>query len=88
MMPLLMKKTQIFLAICIKQEDFRQNMRIHETGNNIKQYICELCDHKWSRRYDYENHLKTKKHEKIRQTTEKKTPMAAINDETVRSEKM
>ena len=88
------EKTKIFLTICIKREVFRQNMRNRETENNIKQYICEFCDHKWSRRYDYVNHLKPKKHEKIRQKTEifrqqaeKKTPTTAINDETVRSEK-
>ena len=26
-------------------------------------YKCEICDHIWCRKYDYENHLKTRKHE-------------------------
>jgi hypothetical protein len=69
-------------------------MRKNETEKTTKLYYCEFCDHGWSRRYDYENHLKTKKHEKIRQKVEnfrqkveKKSPMAAKIDETLRSEK-
>jgi len=60
-------------------------MRLKKT---IKLYYCEFCDHGWSRRYDYENHLKTKKHENFRQKVEKKSPVAAKIDETLRSEKI
>ena len=35
------------------------------TKNNLI-YNCEYCDHSWNRKYDYEQHIKTKKHDKMR----------------------
>ena len=37
-------------------------MTSQKTSKNIKQFICENCDFKCSKRGDYNRHLKTKKH--------------------------
>ena len=58
-----------------------------ETMNNENKYNCKYCDHIWSRKYDFEQHLKTKKHEKNekksrekQEASRKKREMAANLD--------
>ena len=33
---------------------------------NENEFFCEICNHTWSRKYDYERHLKCAKHAKMR----------------------
>jgi len=35
----------------------------NDTEQTKKQFTCIYCEHSWSRKYDYDQHLKTKKHE-------------------------
>ena len=59
-----------FLVHFIIQEDFQAKMRTSDTIIEKRSFKCDICDHIWYRKYDYENHLKTKKHEKIKQKIE------------------
>jgi len=66
-------------------------MRTSDTIIEKKSFKCDICYHIWYRKYDYENHLKTKKHAKIKQKIENfrkniknNTKLSAKNDEDIR----